>query len=123
MKHFSFHMPKMTSKTVWIGCYFDHYNGIIIFSKHPVKSNELDNEGNLCYDMHDNRKIIAATLGIAEFKKLFPNESVSELVAKNGNVISTEPTKLIKCSITACWDGDKLRSFDFDATGYSNSHS
>lgn len=118
MQHLLFHLPKMSSKTVWVGCYFDHYNGIIIFSKQPIKHHDLDHEGNLYYDMDDNKNCIAATIGVDEFKELFPKVNIDVLIGKNGNVISIEPTVLIKMTIMAVWENNKLRSFNFSCTGY-----
>lgn len=116
-------LPKMSNKAVWLGCYFNHYNAIVIFSQKPHYTKAGEGWQNMKYDYVDlisnkNKKIIAGVCFLDDFKELFPSINISELIQKNGNVISTEPSKLVKAEMTAMWDKDKLRNIDFSLDGF-----
>ncbi len=125
MKAATMKLPRMKTRMVWISCYFNHYNAIVIFSKKPTITKAGEGWQNVSYDYYDligdkNKYIIAGACGLEEFTDLFPKADIKELIHENGNVISCEPSILVPMKLTAIWDNDKLRNIDFSLDGYQH---
>jgi hypothetical protein len=119
--------PKMKTKRVWLSCYFNYYNAIVIFNKKPFLTKAGTGRDNTVrvdyYDMihPKNKHIIAGVSFLDDFKELFPTVNISTLIQKNGNVITREPEILVEATLTAPFDIDgKLRNIDFSLDGYQD---
>ncbi len=117
-------LPKMKTKRVWIGSYFNHYNGLVIFFKKPLHDGgeNVHISGEWIDLMSDhNKKIIAGACGLWEFRQWFPGVNLDAIIdKKTDNAKQLEPQDLVEINLTAFWDGNKLMGLDFDLDGYQS---
>lgn len=116
-------MPKTKAKTVWAGVYGGHYSTIVFFSTHPIISKEPYNLTDVLnghyYDLHDNKEKILGSMGLEEFKELYPDADISSILTVNWNPKEVEVTEVAKMRIEAFWEDGHMRSFDFNTEGYA----
>jgi len=105
-------MPKLETKTVWVGIYGGHYDAIVFFNKKPKLSKETIGHSNIrFYDCLDNRDLIIGCMWYGDFKELFPDANLGE--AKD-----IEIPEVFKLKLRTYWEDDKLKQINFNADGW-----
>lgn len=114
-------LPYAQYINVYIGSYFNHYNGIVVFNNKPVLSKESHQHQDKWYDLLDeyNRDIIIGCIYLGDFRMLYPDIDLSILLNEHGNSKTLEPFELIEAHLECILDDNgKMYSLDFNIDGY-----
>jgi len=95
-------LPKMKTKTIWAGLYFNHYSQIVFFRKKPKPSKEEHNRiDGEWFDCLDNKDLIIGGCGVEQFLEWFPDADISQYTDARGWAKEIEIPEVFQIKITA----------------------